>query len=255
VPYQKEIQDKARGRVAIDGWLRVVGTEGVYSLGDCSFMVDTPLPATAQVASQQGSYLGRLFSKGFSMRGSEGPPIKMAPGVNVENVESVESSSSTSAGAGAGADVDTSESVEQQILRAAKQRTSPSPSYSSTSTSTSTSSSTSTSAAVRFASDQANIGKLGVARPYTSDTGTGAVVVEYAKPFQFLNLGVLAYIGASEALAQISVDQKTIRGTGSVGFLLWRGIYWFKQVSWRNRVLVSVDWAKGRLFGRDIGSL
>jgi NADH:ubiquinone reductase (non-electrogenic) len=233
--------------VAIDGWLRVVGTEGVYSLGDCSFMVDTPLPATAQVASQQGSYLGRLFSKGFSMRGSEGPPIKMAPGVSAENVESMESSSSTSAGAG----VDTSEPVEQQILRAAKQRISPSPSYASASTPTSSS----TSAAVRFASDQANIGKLGVVRPYTSDTGTGPVVIEYAKPFQFLNLGVLAYIGASEALAQISVDQKTIRGTGSVGFLLWRGIYWFKQVSWRNRVLVSVDWAKGRLFGRDIGSL
>lgn len=81
------------------------------------------------------------------------------------------------------------------------------------------------------------------------------VTVEYAKPFQFLNLGVLAYIGASQALAQISVDDKVILGSGPIGFLLWRGIYWSKQVSWRNRVLVGVDWVKGRLFGRDIGSL
>jgi NADH dehydrogenase FAD-containing subunit len=78
---------------------------------------------------------------------------------------------------------------------------------------------------------------------------------QYAKPFQFLNLGVLAYIGASKALAQISVDEKLVLGSGPIGFLLWRGIYWSKQVSWRNRVLVSIDWVKARLFGRDIVSL
>ena len=33
------------------------------------------------------------------------------------------------------------------------------------------------------------------------------------------------------------------------------GIYWFKQVSWRNRVSVSLDWIKARLFGRDLGAL
>ena len=80
-------------------------------------------------------------------------------------------------------------------------------------------------------------------------------MVEYAKPFQFLNLGVLAYIGASEALAQIAVDSNTIKSTGNIGFLLWRGIYWFKQVSWRNRALVGIDWMKAKLFGRDLGAL
>jgi NADH dehydrogenase FAD-containing subunit len=81
------------------------------------------------------------------------------------------------------------------------------------------------------------------------------MAIDYAKPFQFLNLGVLAYIGAAQALAQISVDDKNILGSGPVGFLLWRSIYWSKQVSWRNRALVSVDWLKGRLFGRDIGAV
>jgi NADH dehydrogenase FAD-containing subunit len=78
---------------------------------------------------------------------------------------------------------------------------------------------------------------------------------ELAKPFQFLNLGVLAYIGASKALAQISVDEKLVLGSGPLGFLLWRGIYWSKQVSWRNRALVGIDWIKARLFGRDINNL
>ena len=79
--------------------------------------------------------------------------------------------------------------------------------------------------------------------------------MEYAKPFQFLNLGVLAYIGGSEALAQISLDRRIIRSSGAIGFLLWRGIYWFKQVSLRNKVLVSVDWIKAKLFGRDLSSI
>jgi NADH:ubiquinone reductase (non-electrogenic) len=70
-----------------------------------------------------------------------------------------------------------------------------------------------------------------------------------------LNLGVLAYIGASRALAQVSVDEKLILGSGPIGFLLWRGIYWSKQVSMRNRVLVTIDWIKAALFGRDLSNL
>lgn len=44
-----------------DEYLRVVGTENMFSLGDCSIRGN--LPATAQVASQEGHYLGRLFNK------------------------------------------------------------------------------------------------------------------------------------------------------------------------------------------------
>ena len=81
------------------------------------------------------------------------------------------------------------------------------------------------------------------------------VAVEYAKSFQFLNLGVLAYVGASQALAQVSVDDKNILGSGPIGFLMWRGVYWSKQVSWRNRILVGLDWVKSRIFGRDLSNL
>jgi len=93
-----------------------------------------------------------------------------------------------------------------------------------------------------------HVTRLGVSADSRPDT-------VFAKPFQFLNLGVLAYIGASQALAQVAVDDKNILGSGPVGFLLWRGIYWSKQVSWRNRIQVGLDWARSRVFGRDIANV
>lgn len=204
VEAQKSAQDKARGRIVIDGWLRVAGAPNVYAIGDCTLQADTPMPATAQVASQQGAYLGRLFSKGFDMSVASPVPPTKSRFVGIE------------------------------------------PAY---------------------ASEKYDIGSLAVKADTEGSSKASAAAEEevvrdtpltlrqYAKPFQFLNLGVLAYIGASKALAQISVDEKLVLGSGPIGFLLWRGIYWSKQVSWRNRVLVSIDWVKARLFGRDIVSL
>lgn len=51
-------QTSRRG-IAVDGQLKVKGAEGMWALGDCS---DTSLPATAQVASQSGKFLGKLFN-------------------------------------------------------------------------------------------------------------------------------------------------------------------------------------------------
>ncbi|GAB5034123.1 nadh dehydrogenase [Nannochloropsis oceanica] len=74
----------------------------------------------------------------------------------------------------------------------------------------------------------------------------------YAKGFQFLNLGTLAYTGGDSALAQIAVDKAAIKSSGEAGFLLWRSVYLSKQVSLRNRALVFFDWVKSRLWGRDL---
>lgn len=207
------------------------GVDGVLAIGDCAFTDETPLPATAQVASQQGSYLGRLFSKGFQMTDySTGqPPYKEVP------VEVVQDAADASPG-GASAE------ISQYISRQGQQEEA-------------AAAAAALDREVRFASERIKIGKLGVTRATKLPNEDREVTVELAKPFQFLNLGVLAYIGASEALAQISVDEGIIKGSGGLGFLLWRGIYWFKQVSWRNRVLVALDWAKARIFGRDIGAL
>lgn len=80
---------------------------------------------------------------------------------------------------------------------------------------------------------------------------------EYAKPFQFLNLGLLAYTGDCTALAQVSTVPKApaIKSTGKLGNTLWRSVYIGKQVSWRNRLLVLNDWMKRVWFGRDITRL
>mmetsp|Transcript_16413 Transcript_16413/g.31098 ORF Transcript_16413/g.31098 Transcript_16413/m.31098 type:complete len:708 (+) Transcript_16413:175-2298(+) len=74
-----------------------------------------------------------------------------------------------------------------------------------------------------------------------------------AKPFQFLNLGQLAYIGGGEALSQVQLgNKKLFNQAGSVGFLLWKSVYVVKQVSTKTRLLVLFDWFKTKVFGRDV---
>merc|ERR1712070_1276328 len=70
-----------------------------------------------------------------------------------------------------------------------------------------------------------------------------------AKPFEFLNLGILAYVGGGEALSQVQFgDIELFNQAGSVGFLLWRSVYVVKQVSTKTRLLVLFDWFKTRIF-------
>jgi NADH:ubiquinone reductase (non-electrogenic) len=51
------------GRLLVGPDLRVKGEESIYALGDCSIMEGAPLPATAQVAEQQGRYLAKAFHR------------------------------------------------------------------------------------------------------------------------------------------------------------------------------------------------
>ena len=44
----------ARQRFLVDRSFRVQGVEDIYAIGDCAIVTETPLPATAQVAQQQG---------------------------------------------------------------------------------------------------------------------------------------------------------------------------------------------------------
>jgi len=80
--------------------------------------------------------------------------------------------------------------------------------------------------------------------------------LDEAQGFRFLNLGILAYVGGGEALSQVQIgDVPVFSYAGSVAFLLWRSVYLVKQVATRNRVLVTFDWIKSALFGRDITRL
>jgi NADH dehydrogenase FAD-containing subunit len=79
---------------------------------------------------------------------------------------------------------------------------------------------------------------------------------DFARPFQYLDLGILAYTGGDTALAQVAtVPGKDMLFTGFIGNELWKSVYLWKQVSWKNRISVWLDWAKRRVFGRDITHL
>lgn len=55
--------ENIRGRVKVDKQLRAPGWENVFVVGDCSLVIneeiDRPYPPTAQIATQQGQFLGK----------------------------------------------------------------------------------------------------------------------------------------------------------------------------------------------------
>ncbi len=63
-----------RGRLVVDGHLRLAGRADAYALGDCAVDPAHPLPATAQVAQQQGKYLAGALRR--RQRGDEPPPFR-----------------------------------------------------------------------------------------------------------------------------------------------------------------------------------
>jgi NADH dehydrogenase len=63
----------AGGRIEVDKHLQVRGLHDVYAIGDTAFCEGTdgkPLPGLAQVAKQQGVYLGRTLRDSFPLNGS-----------------------------------------------------------------------------------------------------------------------------------------------------------------------------------------
>jgi len=52
-----------RSRFLVDRFFRVQGQENIYAMGDCSAVEGAPLPATSQVAQQQGKYLAQALNR------------------------------------------------------------------------------------------------------------------------------------------------------------------------------------------------
>ncbi|HYM11941.1 MAG TPA: FAD-dependent oxidoreductase [Bryobacterales bacterium] len=63
-----------KGRILVDGHLRVPGCENIYALGDCAANLENPLPETAQVAMKQGRYLARALNR--MARGKPADPLE-----------------------------------------------------------------------------------------------------------------------------------------------------------------------------------
>jgi NADH dehydrogenase FAD-containing subunit len=180
------------GRVKVDRWMRPPMNDpallgSVLVLGDaaacsgCLGSGDKELPATAQVAGQQGAYVARLLDRGYDLQTT--PPV--LPCMDTETQ-------------------DTCDVFYDPALNAW----------------------------LRFRG------------------------LDLAPPFGFLNLGMLAYLGGGEALSQVQLgDVPILAWAGSVAFVLWRSVYLVKQVATRNRILVTFDWIKSMLFGRDMTRL
>jgi NADH:ubiquinone reductase (non-electrogenic) len=60
---QSGLSINIRSKIRIDNYLKVSGEENIYSLGDCAEYEESPFPVTAQVAQQQGKYLGKALNK------------------------------------------------------------------------------------------------------------------------------------------------------------------------------------------------
>jgi NADH dehydrogenase FAD-containing subunit len=182
---QKNEQAVARGRISTDPWMRAIGGKGsILAFGDCSCNTKDLLPATAQVAAQQGEYLAKMMNKQYNLS----PPLSPEDGTFLPPVRNP------------------------------------------------TGNEFSLSDFIASISTQSS---------------------EYAKPFQFLNLGILAYTGGGSALAQVTPapNAAPLKGKGKIGNAVWRSVYLSKQISWRNRLLVLNDWTNRQLFGRDITRL
>lgn len=58
--------------------------------------------------------------------------------------------------------------------------------------------------------------------------------------FQFKNLGILAYLGNMRAIFEGGKGVGNV--SGRAAWVLWRGAYLAKSISWRNRVLIPMYW-------------
>lgn len=207
IPQQNDYAG-ANGKVsklAVDPFLRVIGARDVIALGDCTKVVEGTgsLPATAQVAAQQGAYAAHMVNRGYRL-GVGGvdmlPPWKPA------------------------ADLSIADRVFGKITDSI------------------------TNSIDSIDEDGAGNGVVG------QNTGMNKQqeIVVLTKPFEFLSLGILASIGNDKAVAQIEAFDSKVPVWGNPAFWLWKSVYITKQVSFRNRVLILIDWAKTRVFGRDL---
>jgi NADH dehydrogenase len=85
----------------------------------------------------------------------------------------------------------------------------------------------------------------------TSSSSSSSTPPSPSKGFTYRNLGTLAYIGNWNALFQ-GGGKWGGRLQGYVAWIIWRGAYLTRTVSWRNKVLVPVYWVVNWVFGRDV---
>ncbi|KAI8890688.1 FAD/NAD-P-binding domain-containing protein [Backusella circina FSU 941] len=75
---------------------------------------------------------------------------------------------------------------------------------------------------------------------------------EKTDDFKFKNRGMMAYIGSSEALVDMSSVHAMAKQSGRLSWLLWRSAYFSMSMNIRNRMLIAYHWFLTWSLGRDI---
>lgn len=84
-----------------------------------------------------------------------------------------------------------------------------------------------------------------------SEVKHGDIDQHLYRPFQYHHLGSLAYISNA---AVADVNGKSYFG-GLIAMYLWRGVYFTQTVSFRTRALMFFGWLRRGLFGRDMADI
>jgi NADH dehydrogenase len=82
-----------------------------------------------------------------------------------------------------------------------------------------------------------------------------SVIGRPAKPFRFRSLGALCVVGHQTACAELKIPfglKTTMRFSGLLAWLMWRGVYLSKLPGLERKVRVLVDWVIDLFFPRDI---
>jgi NADH dehydrogenase len=73
-------------------------------------------------------------------------------------------------------------------------------------------------------------------------------------PFEYVHKGSSAYVGGSKAVLDLATPFGNVVVGGKLALALYRAVYISKLSDLRTRTLVSFDWAKVFLFGRDVNA-
>ncbi|KAG2487510.1 hypothetical protein HYH03_013928 [Edaphochlamys debaryana] len=265
-------------KLCVDSFLRVVGARDLMCLGDCSLVLGNRLPATAQVAGQQGSYLAHLINSGYTLGVggyTQPPPFQAVKRTKLQRIEAAAQSVPAlqwlaTAMMGGPQRIELAEQISDALFRMdappwvrthTEQLTRATPLDAPAAAAACDLTALREAAAAAGGADPAALARASAdclrsveeAQRASRDEAEATEVRYWDRPFEFLSLGIMAYVGNDKALTQVEAfDVLNLKLYGSVAFLLWKSVYITKQVSFRNRVLILFDWLKARVFGRDI---
>ncbi|PNW83287.1 hypothetical protein CHLRE_05g232200v5 [Chlamydomonas reinhardtii] len=276
------IKAPPNAKLCVDSFLRVVGATDLMALGDCSLVLGNRLPSTAQVAGQQGAYLAHLINSQYQLGVggyTQPPPFQIVKRNKLQALQAAAEENAvlswlTTAMMGGKTRIQASKEVADAMFRMdappwvrvhSESLTKATP-LDKEAPPGGAKAVCDISAVMAAAAAAGGADPVAVARASADclrsleeeelKAREGAEATEvryYDRPFEFLSLGIMAYVGNDKALTQVEAfDVINLKLYGSVAFLLWKSVYITKQVSFRNRVLILFDWMKTRVFGRDI---